>query len=245
VTFSSKYRFYFLTGLLAVLVTQLNAQENNQTVTDFYKLKDYFDHSYGADYNLWNGKEYYIRYYNTEGHPFFNSDQFRKGSLLINGIRYEDVTIKYDLVDQHIILQQTAFSGIKVHLVLTSEFIDEFTIDGKLFRRMSFPETGTRFFQIVRTSELPCFLFWEKDVIFIPSSYTTFFTPQSSKAYLMVSDRLNSIKNASSFIRIFGKQFRGEIRRFKRRNRINFRNISEESLKELINYCTSLADDKL
>lgn len=240
----SNHHYCLLISLLALLVIPLNAQESDQTATAFHQLKDYFDRSYGADYSLLNGKKYDRYYFNPVGHPFFNSDQFREGSLLINGVRYEDVLIQYDICYQQVILQQTDHKGLIEQLILTEEFIDEFTLDGKLFRRMSFPETGIRFFQIVSTGELSCFLFWEKDMNFEIASFTTHFTSQSGKIYLLVSGQLNLIRTTSSFIEIFGKQFRGEIKRYKRRHKISLRKVSDESLRQLIDYFISLTDDK-
>ncbi len=241
----SNQHYILLICLLALPVANLKAQDSDQTATGILQLKDYFDRSLGEDYNLRNGKKYTRFYINPVGHPFFNSDQFRKGSLLINGVRYEDVLINYDIYNQQVILQHTVHAGWIEQLILTVEFVDEFTLDGKLFRRMSFPETGTRFFQIVSTGELPCFLYWKKNMVLTTAPLSTHFTSQSGKIYLLVSGRLNSIRTTSSFINIFGKQFRGEIKRYKRRHRINLRKVSDESLRQLIDYCISLTGDKL
>jgi len=241
-----KYHFYLLTGLLTILVNPLYAQNNDQTAKDFYRLKEYFDRSYGSDFNLLNGKNYQVLYTNAIGHPFFNSDQFREGSLLINGVYYEDLLLKYDIYNQLVILKYKGQWGQIERLILTGEFIDEFTLDRKLFRKMSFPETGSRFFQVVYTGEMSCYLIWEKNLVFTPSSlaYLYTFTSQSGKVYLYVSGQLKSIKSVSSLIEIFGSQYRKEIRQYKRRHWINFRNISDESLRQWIKYCINLADDK-
>jgi hypothetical protein len=247
VTLRSKYYFYLLTGLLALLVIPLYAQENDQTAKDFYWLKEYFDRSYGSDYNLLNGKYYQMPYINAIGHPFFNSDQFRKGSLLVNGVYYDVVMIRYDLYNQSVVLMHIDYSGRMVQLELSTEFIDEFTLDGKLFRKMSFPETGIRFFQVVYTGEISCYLTWKKNLVFMSTSVTNpyTFTSQSRKVYLYVSGQLRFIKSVSSLIEIFGSQYKKEIRRYKRRHGINLRNVSDESLRQLIEYCINLTDDKL
>ena len=139
------------------------------------------------------------------------------------------------------------YTGRMIQLELSNEFIDEFTLDGKLFRKMSFPETGTRFFQVVYTGEISCYLIWGKNLVFMSTSLTNpyTFTSQSGKIYLNVSGQLHLIKSVSSLVEIFGSQYRKEIRRYKRRHRINFRNVSDESLRQLIQYCINLTDDKL
>lgn len=246
-TLRLKYHFYLLTGLLALLVIPLYAQENDQTAKDFYRLKEYFNRSYGSDFNLLNGKYYQMPFINAIGHPYFNSDQFRKGSLLINGVYYDVVMIRYDLYNQSVILMHIDHTGRIKQLDLSTEFIDEFTLDRKLFRKMSFPETGTRFFQIVYTGEMSCYLIWEKNLVFNSTSLTNpyTFTSQSGKIYLYVSGQLKLIKSVSSLIEVFGSQYKKEIRRYKRRQRIDLRNVSDENLRQLIEYCINLTDDKL
>jgi hypothetical protein len=110
---------------------------------------------------------------------------------------------------------------------------------------MSFPETGTQFFQIISAGLMPCFLFWEKEVNFSVSSYATQFTSQSAKIYLLVSDQLYRVKNTSELIDVLGKQYRGDITRFKRRNNLSFRKVSDEKLGQLIDYCISLKNKNL
>ncbi len=245
-TIRSIHYYWLLICLITLLPVSLNAQESDQTAMDFNRMKDYFDHSYGPDYNLWNGKKYHKLHIKTIDHPFFNSDQFRKGSLLINGVRYEDVLINYDICNQHVILQYPGLSGGIEQIILTGEFIDEFTIDGKFFRKLSFPETGTRFFQIVDTDELSFYLYWEKDLVYNSTSLSTAysFTSQSRKPYLLISGQLKSFISTSSLIDIFGKQFKKEIRSYIRQHQIYIREASEESLGMLIDYCTSLTHDK-
>jgi hypothetical protein len=224
-----KLNRYWLTFLLILLTFKPDAQN-----------VDYSGRSYGADYNIWNGRKYYIIYFNTIGHPFFNADQFRYGTLFINDVLYQNVMINYDICNQHVICQQIYGAGQIEQIILTNEFINEFTIDGKLFRRLSFPETGQQFFQIIRNGDLPCFLYWEKKVSFSVSTYTTEFSSQSAKIYLLFSGRLCQVRTTSELISITGKQYRGEIKRFKRTNNISFRKVTDENLGRLIDYCISL-----
>ncbi len=231
--------------LFTILVSQLNAQDSDQYAKDFYKLKENFDHLSSADYILWNGRRYQRFYYNSIGHPFFNSENFREGSLRINGVPYEKVLINYDISIQQVILQQTGNSGSNDQIMLTRELVDEFNLDGKLFRQMSFPETGTRFFQIIRTGEISCYLAWEKEMSITGTPKTPYtFASQSRDAYLLVSGQLKSFKSLASFIKILGKENNKEIRRYRRQHRIRLRSASDEDLKQLIDYCISLTNYK-
>ena len=231
--------------LLTFLLTGLNAQVNDQSEKDFYQMKDYFNRSYGPDHNLLNGRQYHLLY-SSISHPFYNSDQYRTGSLLMNGVNYEDIPINYDIYKQQVILQYTTYSGQSRQLTLTGERIDRFTLEGKLFRRMSFPETGARFFQVVSSGEISCYLFWEKKMSYSPSSFSTVYNynKASRTVYYYVSGQLHSINNRSSITKIFDKSHRKEIRRFLHSEQIKFKNASDESLRQLTNFCISLKDEQ-
>ena len=116
----------------------LSAQVNYVSEKGFHELKENFDLLNGPDYNLLNGRQYYLPYSGTS-HPYLNTDHYRPGSLLLNGEAYEGVTINYDIVDQQVILQHPGGnSGQETNVLLNTEFIDYFKIDGLTFRKMSF-----------------------------------------------------------------------------------------------------------
>jgi len=238
------YQRVILIGLISFLVCLLNAQDRDKSEEEFYQVREYFDRSYGSDYNLLNGRKYYLLY-SSVSHPFFGTDQYRTGNLLINGDNYYGALINYDIYKQQVILQYTSYLGRAGQLILTGESIEEFTLDGKLFRRMEFPETGTRFFQIVHSGEVSCFISWEKDLVYSPSSNTTLynFTSQSRQTYLLISGRLYPFRYKSSFTKIFDKQFNKEIRRYLRGHQIYLREASDEQLRELVNFCINLKGD--
>jgi hypothetical protein len=124
---------------------------------EFYELKENFDHLNGPDYNLLNGRQFDLPYSGIS-HPYFNTDRYRPGCLLLNGEAYDGVTINYDIVDQQVVLQSPDNSGQIIKVVLSRELIDRFKIDGLTFRLMSLPETGSSFFQVVSSGDISCYL---------------------------------------------------------------------------------------
>ena len=48
--------------------------------------------------------------------------------------------------------------------VLNNEFIDAFEFDDKLFRKYSFPETGTKILQVIESSDTVCLDFFSFDL---------------------------------------------------------------------------------
>ena len=220
----------------------LSAQVSYVSEKGFFELKENFDHLNGPDYNLLNGRQYNLLYTGTS-HPYFNSDRYRFGSILLNGERYDSVLINYDIYNQQVILQVPGnISGQYMKVVLNRELIDHFKIDGLTFRLMSFPEIGTSFFQVVSSGDISCLLLWKKKLYRSPVSSITSnkYLKQSRGIYIQKEAQLFLVKNRSSFTDIFDEIYREEIKGFLRREKIRFRNASDEKLGDLMNFCIEL-----
>lgn len=220
----------------------LIAQHVDVSERGFYELKENFDHQNGPDYNLLNGRQY-IRLNSGSSHPFFNTDHYRPGSLLLSGEAYDSVLINYNIYDQQVILQIPGWiSDLNNKVVLNRELIDHFQIDGLRFRKMSFPETGTSFFQILSSGEISCYLLWTKKLYRSSNSSNARikYLKQSRQVYLQKEDQLFHVKNSSSFSSVFDEAYRKEIKSFLRREKIHFRNASENQLVELMSFCIEL-----
>jgi len=219
----------------------LSAQQFYVSEKGLYELKENFDQLNGPDYNLLNGRQYDLLN-SGKSHPFFNTDRYRPGSLLLNGETYDSITINYDIFDQQLTLQYPGNSGQDLKVVLNREMIDHFQIDGLTFRLMSFPETGSSFFQVLSSGDMSCFLLWKKNLSRSTVSGNTSYkySKQSREVYLQREDRLYVVRSRSSFTSIYDEAYRKEIMEFLRREKIRFRNASDEKLGELMNFCIEL-----
>ena len=208
---------------------------------DFLKWKSYFNQFYGADYNLMNGIRYINIYPSAEGHPFLGEDRFYQGNVVINNQLYRDVEIKYDIYNQKILLQYPYFSGSTDKIVLVGEFLDEFVMDGRLFRKYTFPENVPRFYQVVSKGNIYCLYYWKKDLL-KGSSVQSFFkySPERKLSYLVIDDKLRSFKGRSSFVKLFPSEFHKEIIQFLKSNKISIRDSDEIKIRQLMTHCNEL-----
>jgi hypothetical protein len=220
----------------------LTAQSDYESEKEFYELKEIFDYLNGPDYNLLNGRQYVLPN-SGNSHPYFNTEHYRPGSLVLNGEAYDSVLVNYDIYDQQLILQVSGwFSDLNNKIVLNREEIDHFQIDGLTFRKMSFPKTGTSFFQVLSSGEISCYLLWTKKLYRSSTSSNAKFRylKQSREVCLQREGRLYVVSSRSSFTSIYDEAYRKEIREFLRREKIRFKNASDEKLGELMNFCTQL-----
>lgn len=241
----SNYRYYYLICLMAFLVNALDAQVIFISKNDLFDIREYYDRSYGSDYNLLNGRLYDLPY-SPNTHPFLDSDRFRPGSIRLSEEDYTGIPINYNIHDQQVVLQYLSNSGFTRRLILNSELIESFQLDGKLFRKMTFPETGTMFFQVVRTGEISCYLYWEKKLNKTSSSFDTpyNYSKQTRRVYIYKKGQLYPISNRSSFTSLFNQAHMKEIELYLKREKIRFKSATEESLSDLIDFCTRFDQDQ-
>ncbi len=139
------------------------------------------------------------------------------------------------------ILQFNPFSGGIDQILLKNEDIHEFKIDGKLFRKYSFPETGTRFYQVVTSGKIYCLYYWEKILNYSTlSSY--YFTPQKKVSYIVKNGKPYRFKNKRQFRKLFPVQHQKEIKQFIRKNKIRLKNESDDSMRRLFVFCNQLIE---
>lgn len=206
-------------------------------------MRDYYNRSYGSDYNLLNGRQYNLLY-SSVSHPFFNSDRYRPGTLVLNTASYAGIPINYDIYKQQVVLQYTTYTGQPNQLVLNPELLDRFGLDGKEFIKLTFPGTGSSFYQVVRSGEISCYLHWEKKLFQSSTSSNTpyKYTKQFRKVYVVKEGQLFPVGNRASFTGLFDKVHEKEISRYLRREKIRLGKASDQSLGLLMDYCVSLKD---
>ena len=219
-----------------------------QIVSDstLYSWKKYFDLSYGPDYNLINGIKYLNLYPNADGHAFFGENQFYTGLLVMADREYQDVYLKYDIFNQNIILQYSPVAGGTAQILLHNELIYEFKIDGKLFRKYFFSETGTRFYQVVTSGKIYCLYYWEKVLNYSPTSALSLydFTPQKKVSYIVMNGKPYRYLSKKQFLKLFHVQHQKEIKQFIRYNKIWLKNESDANMRRLLEFCNQLTENK-
>ncbi|MBW6502549.1 MAG: hypothetical protein K0B05_14255 [Bacteroidales bacterium] len=73
---------------------------------------------------LLNGRIWHNRYSKVQGTPYFLSDEFLKGSVSFNGIRYNDLDLKYDIYNDELILRIEN----RPVIILNKEMVDDFNL---------------------------------------------------------------------------------------------------------------------
>lgn len=226
--------------LLGFIQLSIQAQEISYALVSDYDQR--FNKAIGLDENLINGYKYINQYPKMKGHAFLGSDEFMPGKLIIKNKMYANVHLLYDILNQDVILSYNNSLGNINYIVLQKRFITEFEINDKHFKKLYFTETGTRFFQVVSNQKIMCLYFWKKTLTVSSSSLKSYYeySDQNKETYLVMNNTLKQYRGKHSFVKLFPEELQGKIKKYINNHRINIKNASDGSIKELIEFCESL-----
>jgi hypothetical protein len=236
---------YFLTFSFILLSCHFSlfAQQQSLDVrTDFNKLYKSVDEEYGFDQVLVNGVCYEDKYWKKIGHQFLMEDRLYNGSLVYKDKIYKGVDMKYDIFDQQLIIYANN-NNSAIWIVPPIDFISSFSFGNKSFSKYNFGGV-TKYYQVVFDKEkLQCLYYWFKEKResnkLNYSGYNEF-TDSEKENFLSLDGSLFRYKNNKSFINIFPVNIKGLVKEYLSNNHINVTNSSDEKMKELLTYCSSL-----
>lgn len=207
------------------------------------ELNKSFNNVYNLNGHLINGRKYYNRYSDAPGHPFFKDDQFHTGKVVVNGIQYENILIKFDIVNQEIVLQFSYIHGGNNQIVLNSGNVSEFKLDGRLFKKFALPGKGNTFLQVIAEDKITCLYSWRKQLVSqrysVENPYR--YSDQESKSYLLVDEQLIEYRGRKSFIKIFPEELHQNIKKYFKTNNIKLNSASDNTMKQLVSYCSRIS----
>lgn len=125
----------FIPFILFCILFQVTYSQTNNNEKAYYIA---FDSIVGKENTaLYNGKRYVDRYRSSkDNHRYFLDSDFLLGDVLYNEQPFFNLNLKYDLFEDILI---TKLSGDKnfFNMVLITEHVDQFTIQGHQFRNIS------------------------------------------------------------------------------------------------------------
>ncbi len=232
---------FFLASGMILVFTAANSrgQSNSRIAVDI--LYNYFQSLYKLDQNLINGFKYYKPHEAVSGNEFFLEDKSSRGKITVNGKKYENVFLKFNIVTQDVILEYDYPPGGKLQIIIDDDKVSEFEIFERTFRKYEFPSTGEQFFQTISAGDLVCLIYWNKILVPIGSSlqYAYQFSEEKRKTYLLMEDQLYQFYGQKSFLKLF-PDYKKEIKEYLSRYGWEIKNISDANLTRLLEFCNSI-----
>lgn len=236
-----KSSIYFTLSFLLVFTFIKNVESQTSSIPAKPELLKLSEKKYGLDELLNNGIKYYFERPNAKGSPFFNFKEDYKNKLYIKGQKYNNIKIRYDLVQEQLIL----FSKNNKMIRLQKELVDSFAINGYKFINLRFPSSNKlipAYFELIFDGSLKLLKKYDKNFIKTYNNINPYgvYSKQTQKLYIYKSGELFKINSKRSFLKFFSEN-KKQIQKYIKTNNINLTNTSNQKLNDLMNFCNQLS----
>lgn len=192
---------------------------------------------------LYTGRQY-LDYKATlsKGHPYFQNEGFTEGTIVYDGIRYEQVPFVYDLVKDLVVIWDPEH---KYLLELLNEKVDSFTINGYPFVHLSFPPNtkpgiAEGFYRMIYDGKTRVI---KKEAKIITEEIdikrVEKLIVETGSYYIRKDGVYHPVSNKSGVLRVLSDQ-KKEINQYLRKNNIDIAANKEAALAEIVAYYDSL-----
>lgn len=227
-------------ALLSAFPKSVNGQELNKEGNDILVLSNLI---YRSDDRLLNGKYYVPKHFFAEGHPYFISNDWINGTLFIKGIKYEEVPLKYNIEDDHVIIKAVYENRISKDILMHNTFVDSIYLYHHIIHNTAnqYPDNNIGFAELIYKGKNWAYLkhYIEfKDELSERLKYGKYL-PAKKYLYLYDGSTFTLIQKKKSLFVYFPGQEK-TIKQYLRKNDILFRKASAEQLMNLIQFCEQL-----
>jgi hypothetical protein len=124
-----RYAGYILISVLVITVCSGTLPASGQSAALFYGESNSEPSSY---MQLLNGRIWHNRYAKAQGDPYYLSDEFLKGSVTFNGVKYSDLDLRFDICNDELILR----TENRPIIIMNKEMVDSFSLyfEGRIYR---------------------------------------------------------------------------------------------------------------
>lgn len=199
----------------------------------------YFDSLLGVEHlGLIAGFDYKPPPYSRNSHPFYNTKNWVTGNIEVNGFKYYNVLLKYDLVKQEVILKKVA-NGLEYPVTVKFDRLNGFLIGSSEFSMIA-PKEGNKFLAIEHFNGQKFSLY----EVFSKSGeidhYTKVYQYKLDRELLLSVDNILHPYTGKKTIKQFTPTIKKELKQYIKSNKLNLRDENTSEIVKLLGYVESL-----
>lgn len=234
-------------GIVVVLFllsgTAVLAQQTSQAVSSL-SVNHELDKIYGLDQRLVSGKSYPGEVKGSiVGHPYWVDSDWKLGSVDINGVRFTNLLLKFDIVDDILVLNTSSLNKQTIQVCLNINTISEFYLGEKKFIKFPVKDDSNKelFCQVCAEGKLSYLVTKSKTLAITSESSTSYKYNEQINNYLLYEGRLIKFKGKRTIYKLF-PELKQDIRKFSYQNALTMprKNIVNRAI--LVEYCNLLID---
>ena len=237
--------FVFLCFSYEVSLGQIQKENDSQQLAIKNTGSLYFK-SLGEQAGIYRGPGYIgYPYQVTNGHQFFESTNFAKGTIFYDGMLYQNISMWYDLVKDQVVVQTLdSLSLISLH----NERIDYFSLFGHQFKKIiqdpaNSNSLSTGFYDQIYDGKTEVLVRRYKGTLEDVSSEGIFtkILKQKNEIYLKKDGKYFSVLNSGSVLKALGNKQKEMLSQLKK-NSIKFKKDPEKAIVMMVMYFDQLSN---
>ncbi len=222
---------------------RLYSQDIGNTISSSH-FRSIIENTYGPDPRLVSGKLYRgARQGSVAGHPYYIDENWKTGYVIIDSLYFDSLLLKYDVLENKLVLNTSNISNSNVSLCLNINNISRFSIDGHNF--IPFPpekdRPDRRFSEAVVEGDLS-HLILKRKVLGIDGTGVDYSYKTHENQYLLFNNELIRFRSKRTFFKLF-PAFKNELKKYIRQKNLILLRKNPENLKKLTEYCNTLLNN--
>ncbi len=240
-TLTINKRLFLTWGLLSFFLYGLHGQDESRLLDGRDELLEYAGAVYGSDDMLINGRIYVPQHTLAEGHPYFETADWVLGNVFVRGHEFEDNKLKYDIeLDEFVLYIEDKYQR-KNYLVLNHHYVDSVRLGKYLFVNTAiYPPIATDlgYTELVYDEGLVFVVKYKKDFKKQYSESKPYgeYGKQYADRYIVMDGNIHKVTSKRAFLNFFENEKR-EIRRYMKKQKINYNKAGSGTLKSLVAHC--------
>ncbi len=239
---TGKILFGVILFLFIINQTFVLAQYTDQPVSSL-EVKEELDEIYGLDQTLCSGILYTSRVTGSvSGNPYWIDSEWKKGSVVIQNILFEDLLLKYDIESNDLVINTINLNNQPVKICLNKKLISEFTLDNHKFIKFPGKEINDNNYFCEALSEGKISLLQIKDKVLAVSNSSNssdFTYKEYIKEYLLIDRQLIRFKGKRTLYKLF-PEHKQNLKEFIFQNSLTPGRKNIQDRTKLVDYCNSL-----
>ncbi|MBS1505616.1 MAG: hypothetical protein JSS79_03115 [Bacteroidetes bacterium] len=203
--------------------------------------KEIYVQAMGAELGLYNGVFYkeFPEYPSDDGQPYYASAEWYNGTVFYDGIRYDNIPMHYDLVNDKLIIDHQ-FAAVKLELI--SRKVSYFDFEGHHFVWLDNAAGGLMqagFYEQHYDGKIKCYTRWYKKRIESIGAREVLVRYEEHRRMFIIKDNMPfTIKGKASLLKVL-KDKKPLLQKYIRKANLDFYTHKAEAVANVLDYYES------